>query len=274
MVLDYKGLSVHYRVSGQGMPFMFLHGLGADCTQADPYFQDQNTFQLITVDMPGHGKSKTVEGSHASSKASFLLYSEIALAVLGELKIPKAVVGGISMGAAITIQMALLRPKLCSKLVLIRPAWIAEPALPHLEIIAHVGKLISECGATQAQQKLLANESFIEMFNGIPDAAASVVSLFKHQQIVNSPDVLQSMVADKPFDSLEDLQRIKVPVSVFGNNADPLHPPQIARAIANAIPNASYEHLPPRYLNTAAHTEEIINFLGDISPRTQTELIH
>jgi pimeloyl-[acyl-carrier protein] methyl ester esterase len=53
-----RGLSWHYEVSGTGEVIVMIHGLGASgrIWQAQKDFL-QTDFQVVTVDLPGHGKS-------------------------------------------------------------------------------------------------------------------------------------------------------------------------------------------------------------------------
>ena len=55
---SHRGLDWHYEVSGKGEPVLMIHGLGASGSiwQGQKEFL-QTDFQVITIDLPGHGKS-------------------------------------------------------------------------------------------------------------------------------------------------------------------------------------------------------------------------
>ena len=54
----HRGLNWHYEVSGTGEAIVMIHGLGASGRfwQAQKDFL-QTDFQVVTLDLPGHGKS-------------------------------------------------------------------------------------------------------------------------------------------------------------------------------------------------------------------------
>jgi pimeloyl-ACP methyl ester carboxylesterase len=60
--LDYQGKKIFYRVGGNGMTVVFIHGFGEDGTvwknQIDFL---QNNFRLIVPDLPGSGKSEMID---------------------------------------------------------------------------------------------------------------------------------------------------------------------------------------------------------------------
>ena len=60
----HRGLSWHYEVSGVGDTVLMIHGLGASGNfwQAQKEFL-QTDFQVITVDLPGHGQSSWMQVS-------------------------------------------------------------------------------------------------------------------------------------------------------------------------------------------------------------------
>lgn len=252
-VFKFEDLSVHYDVSGEGPTVLFMHGLAAERSQAQETFAADTSIQLITLDMPGHGETNLVADGNSQHKADFELYSRVALSLLRYLEIDRAVLGGISMGAGIALHMALAQPKRCLGLFLVRPAWLAEPGRPQLNFIAQLGRLLGEKTPEDAADALADEAEFQELFSGIPAAANSVLNATKHRQIVENPEVLIDLVDDRPFRRLEDLAGVDCPALVLGNNADPLHPPRIARVTASSLPHGGYVHLPPRYLEPDAH---------------------
>lgn len=57
----HRGLNWHYEVSGKGDPILFIHGFGGSLRlwSAQKEFLEKD-FQVITVDLPGHGQSSWV----------------------------------------------------------------------------------------------------------------------------------------------------------------------------------------------------------------------
>ena len=232
-VFEFDGLAVEYSVSGEGTPVLFMHGLGADRSQAHTALAsciEHAPLKLVTVDMPGHGASPA-PSAHGEQPAriGFKPYCNLGFALLDYLGIDEVLLGGISMGAGIATTMALMQPERVSGLYLSRPAWLAEPARPHLNIVSQMGELLDSCTPEQAREQLSNTRNFQCLFAGIPAAAQSVLQLTRHPRIVSNPWVLKTMVADQPVARLEDLAQINCPALVIGNKADPLHPLRLAR---------------------------------------------
>lgn len=259
-VFNFDGLAVHYDVVGEGTPVLFMHGLAANRAQSQSTLagvaQELNC-RFMTLDMPGHGESKLPDGAEQHLPLGFNFYSQIGFALLSHLDIKSAVLGGISMGAGIAQTMALARPKSVLGLFLVRPAWLAEPARPNLNVVDQVGVLLKSETPNDVSEKLSTSVDFQTRFSGIKAAADSALQMAFQSSVIANPWLLRTMIDDRPITKINDLARLSCPTIVVGNNADPLHPPQLARAIANATPGARYEHSPPRYLEPEAHRAAI-----------------
>jgi len=57
---SFNGYQIHYKIKGKGRPLLFLHGFLENKEMWEnilPSFSDSE-YQLITVDLPCHGKSR------------------------------------------------------------------------------------------------------------------------------------------------------------------------------------------------------------------------
>lgn len=111
----YRNQAVYYEAYGEGAPVVFLHGNTASSRMFTPvlhYFEDQ--FRIITIDFLGHGQSDRLESFPAD-----LWYDEAmqTIALLEELRIPKAHLVGSSGGALVAINVGLERGDLVGKIV-------------------------------------------------------------------------------------------------------------------------------------------------------------
>jgi pimeloyl-ACP methyl ester carboxylesterase len=97
---------LYYAQAGQGQPaLLFVHGAGGDHTMWGEQLRElAPNFSVAALDLNGHGRSPAREGE------GFQTYTEDVLAVLEALAMPTVVVGH-SMGGAITLMVALQRPK-------------------------------------------------------------------------------------------------------------------------------------------------------------------
>jgi pimeloyl-ACP methyl ester carboxylesterase len=240
------GQRLAYMRRGDGVPFVFLHGLGADRRQSLSALSGVTGADLICPDLPGHGGSDP-------STYDFATFVSILEEFLDHLGVERAVFGGISMGAALSMRMALVAPHRVAGLALVRPAWINSAALPHLSIVARVGRWLSECSPTTAAARLELDRDFAEIGRTNQPAADSIRGLLTRPQASDAADVLHDMVHDRPFTHMSDLDTIQCPALVIANPDDPLHPVAIAQHIYGRLPNAEYQLLPSRYLAPAEH---------------------
>src|SRR5678816_3082409 len=120
----HDSIAFHYEESGSGLPFVFQHGLGADVTQPFGLFTPPRGLRLIALDVRAHGLTAPLGGP---AKLCFRTFAEDLLALFDHLRLERAVVGGISMGAALALHFAVRWPERVLGLVLSRPAWLEKP---------------------------------------------------------------------------------------------------------------------------------------------------
>src|SRR5258706_9015911 len=142
------GIGFHYREAGKGVPFFFQHGLGGDVNQPFGLFRPPDGIRLLALDCRAHGETRPVAEPEKISLSSF---AEDLLALMEHLGIKQAIIGGISMGAAVALNFVLRFPERVGGLILQRPAWLAEPMGGNAKIYAFIAKLIREQGPTAGQ---------------------------------------------------------------------------------------------------------------------------
>lgn len=273
----FENCSIHYEDIGEGVPILFMHGLGANLEQVMGLLQLKNT-RLITFDFPGHGQTEFSPEKVSTNFLSFKSFARLANALLNHLNISQLIVGGISMGAGVAMSLAMMEPKKVRGLLLVRPAWLWEPARPHLDIIAELGKqcVSTGVGAQKCQRDIESNPAYLKIKRDIPEAASSILQAIQQMPTDQSGLVWEKIVDDQPCSRFSDLGRLQSPALVFGNNADPLHPPQLARALAVALPHGKYQQIAPRYIAGKQHLSELNShismFVDEISPSLSNNL--
>src|SRR5690606_37538730 len=96
MYIEVNGVKYHVNVYGQGEPLMLLHGFTGSQNSWKPFVPMwQDKFQLILVDLIGHGKTDHPNGAsrYKMECVAFDLRS-----ILEKLQIPKTHLLGYSMG--------------------------------------------------------------------------------------------------------------------------------------------------------------------------------
>lgn len=266
--IEFNDCPLHFEVKGRGPDLLFLHGLGADLRQSNDFLKKLNGYRIITIDMPGHGQSSLSSNLPLSDQVSFQIYAQAARLVLSFLEISSVIVGGISMGAAIAIQLALSNIVRVKALLIVRPAWLDHPARPQLAIIEKIGGWLESSGQNLAEKWLKNDQTYISIMNENPNCAASILGAIHRPQAVTAAGVFEVMVADQPIEKMSDLQKCEVPALVIGNDFDPLHPKAISQEIAIQLPESIYFHAPPKYLSPLGHikatTSAVKTFLKQI----------
>jgi pimeloyl-ACP methyl ester carboxylesterase len=234
----------------EGIPFVFQHGLGSNLNQSQTLLENLGKVQLISMDMPGHGNAPLPH----NTQPSFDIYADHVVTLMHKLKIKKAILGGISMGAGIALNIAVRFPDKISGLVLIRPAWLDQNRPENLEILIEAANYIR---LKNGKEAFMQRPKFKSIQDDLPKAAQSVLGVFEQTQRDEIPIVLESMVQDRPFENLELLKHIVVPCLVVGNEDDPLHPFEMAREIHHRIQSSQLHKVISRYMDDARHQYSI-----------------
>lgn len=120
-ILARDGIALCGYDRGKGPPVLFQHGLGGDEAQIAEAFPGSG-FRRLTLECRSHG------ASGQSQVFSIAMFADDVLAYADAKGLQRFAVGGISMGAAIALRIAVIAPERVTALILARPAWNWEPA--------------------------------------------------------------------------------------------------------------------------------------------------
>ena len=110
-----NGEQIFYREAGEGpQTLLLLHGNAASSYFFEPFFPQLKGCRVIAPDMRGYGES-----SYNKPFGSLMDLAEDFAAFCDELKITSLFVGGWSLGGAVALQLAAIRPDLVKGLILI-----------------------------------------------------------------------------------------------------------------------------------------------------------
>jgi 3-oxoadipate enol-lactonase len=116
-------LSIHYLERGRGEPLLLIHGLGS--SGADWAFQVaalEHRFRVIVPDLPGSGHSSPPRSEYTIAGFASALWK-----LMDHLKIARPNIVGFSLGGAVALEMATLRPACVPKLGLINSLATYKP---------------------------------------------------------------------------------------------------------------------------------------------------
>jgi len=264
---------IFYKIIGDEnkVPFVFIHGLGADRRQSISTLENLKGYRVICIDLPGHGDSRLP----SENKTSFQYYCLVILTLLDRLSISTAHFGGISMGAGISMHLAIRYPYRVKGLVLVRPAWLDKSNPENLDFIGDIGGWMIGLNPEQVEEKLILSDFYQKLLNKNEMAAESIRGVLSRPQAYSAARILIEMVNDRPLRSIKQLNDLSIPSIVVGNDDDPIHPYFIAKEIASNIPGASLIRIASRYKNSKQHQKELAEtiqyFLDAVADRVVFE---
>jgi len=244
------GCRVNYVDEGDGVPVLWQHGLGATQAQAAEVFPESSQFRRITMECRGHADSEL----GAPAGLSIQQFADDAIVLLDHLEVRRAVVGGISLGAAIALRLAVRYPERVSELIIARPAWISASAPENLRIYIDVAELLAQYGSEQGLERLQATERYRLVMRESPDNAASMRSFF-HREPESTVALLSRIPAQGPGVTREQMSRLALPTLVIANEGDYVHSIATATAVAELIPDATLKIIPSKNSNRDAYVE-------------------
>jgi pimeloyl-ACP methyl ester carboxylesterase len=242
------GCRLNYVDEGHGMPVLWQHGLGATQAQVAEVFPESSQFRRITMECRGHADSEL----GALQGLSIRQFADDAVVLLDHLGVRCAVVGGISLGAAIALHLAVHYPARVSELIIARPAWICEAAPEGLKIYLDVAELLAQYGPVQGLEHLLATERYRLVMRESPDNAASLRGFFT-RELASTVALLSRIPAQGPGVTREQMSRLALPTLVIANEGDYVHPISTGTAVAGLIPGAKLLIIPSKNYNRDAY---------------------
>ena len=247
-------ITFHYRDAGQGIPFVFQHGLGGDVSQPFELFRPPTGVRLIAFDCRAHGETQPLG---PADKVSIAAFANDLAALLDDLHIDKIVVGGISMGAAVAIHFALRWPRRVLGLVQSRPAWLEGPIRGNTKLFSRIADLLCDHEPAHGRELFCRSDAYAQLMAESPDTAVSLASQFDSPLAVERAVRLRQIPLDAPYDQLSDLNEIDVPTIVMANRQDPIHVFDYGQTIAAQIHGAEFQELTPKSVSPRRHASDV-----------------
>jgi pimeloyl-ACP methyl ester carboxylesterase len=236
------GCALDYVDEGAGTPVLWQHGLGATQAQAAEVFPTSPTLRRITLECRGHAGSELGD----PQDLSIARFADDALALLDHRGIERAVVGGISLGAAIALRLAAFHPQRVAGLILARPAWLGDDVPERMAIYRDVAALLASHGAEEGLRRLEAGEGYRRLSSESPDNAASMRKLFLRENPATTVALLGRLPSQGSGVSRERMRGLELPTLVIANERDYVHPVAMATETAGLIPGAKLVIIPAK----------------------------
>ena len=230
-----NGVEIHYEVAGEGPPVVWLHGLGGSIAQERTEGGGidglaRRGFRLIMYDARGHGTSGFTEDE---ADYTWEAHARDMQELLDHLGIGRATVGGGSMGAGVSITLALAHPERVDRLVLVSLPPLADEFEPVRQLFRGFASLIESLGLVRAVEVALQLPQYIEMKEGQPEEYERL-----RQQLLSLQPrgaiFARRGIVERPWPG-DRLGEITAPTLIVAHPDDPLHPLSSAEKARNAI---------------------------------------
>ena len=233
---------------GEGLPIIFQHGLGGDEAQVADVFPDGEEFRRLTLECRGQGDSALGD----PKQLSIATFADDILAFADFRHVKRFAIGGISMGAAIALRIAIRHPERVRALILARPAWLWSAAPENMKLFIEVASYLRQHtiddfeASTTAQR--LAREA--------PDNLLSLKKFFSANDRAATASLLSAIAADGPGVSEAEVRAIAVPTLVIGHKIDVVHPLEFAQTLASRIAGSQFVEITPKATDKPRHVAE------------------
>jgi pimeloyl-ACP methyl ester carboxylesterase len=227
------GQKLAYEIYGDGSRnLVLLPGLLLPSRMHEPLAHDlvARGNRVITLDLLGHGKSDRPRDMWRYSMPSF---GRQVVALLDHLEIDQAVIGGTSLGANTTLEVASLAPTRLRGMVIEMP--VLDNALLACAL-AFTPLLVSLTFGEPITRPLASVMRRVpRIFGHYPDVFLDWVS----QEPGPSAALLQGLFFGRVAPHREERKTFEAPAIVLGHPREPIHPFSDAKMLAEELPNGS-----------------------------------
>jgi pimeloyl-ACP methyl ester carboxylesterase len=232
-----------------GQPVYLQHGLCGSATQTIEAFPEDPRFRLHTLECRGHGAS---EAGDINAISINIFANDVAESV----EAGPVILGGISMGAAIALNLAVHKPHLVKALVLARPAWLYGNNPVNMRPNAEVGQLLAQFPPHVAKTKFLDSEIAQYLRETAPDNLKTLLTFFDREPIAVTSALLTKISADGSGVTSQQIRTLTIPTLIIGTQQDAIHPWGIAQVLHTLIPHSRLVEITPKGVDKAAYVTE------------------
>ena len=218
--------------------------------------------------MRGHGETRPLGDVDKLTIASL---ADDLVGLMDHLGIDKAVIGGISLGSAVAVNLALRFPERVLALVLVRPAWLDRPLPGNVHSIPRSRRLLRELGPRDGLARFRARREFLEMDRESPDCARSLAGQFEQPRALECVARLERLAADRPCPDRALYRKILVTTLIVGNRRDPIHPWALAEELSGLIPGALLREVTPKSASLDRHAADVRQAINEFLTRRLLE---
>lgn len=230
---DYHGHRLAYTEFGTGDRVVVLtHGIMFTRRMHAPLARTlaASGYRVVTLDLLGHGES---DRPHESWRYSMPAFAEQTVALLDHLGIDRAVVGGTSLGANVSLELAVSAPQRLRGIVVEMPVLdnaIVAGLLTFAPLLFAARFLpVSVRGVSAAARLVPGGNQWVD-----------VVTDTLTQQPESLAALLHGVLFGRVAPPKAIRRQIEIPALVIGHQGDPIHPFGDADTLAADLPDAEF----------------------------------
>ena len=227
----FRGHRIHYDDRGDGdRALVLIHGLLMNGRMYDDLVPEMVSrgFRVVTVDLLGHGRSARPDDVRVHSMT---IYADLVAELVEHLGLDRPVVGGTSLGANVTLELAHRHPGSARALVIEMP--VLEHALTAVGLIFLPVMLGLQLGAP-VLRVVAALARRVPRSNYLAD----IVLDWIRQDPEPSLAVLRGLMFGEIGPTRTQRREIHHPALVIGHRNDPLHPFSDSGMLVDEMPGA------------------------------------
>jgi len=213
-------------LSGGSPPLVFIHGAGGDYLHWPPQVRRLPGETVYALDLPGHARS---EGPGCSSIEGYVARIEDWMESMG---LSRIILGGHSMGGAITQQFALQSPQKLSGLLLVGTGG-------RLRVRPTILEATTDPARFEEAVDMIIDWSFSD------SAPERLIELARRRMLEVDHNVIHDdFIACDNFDVMDRVGEIELPALVICGEADRLTPMKYSDFLVDRLSHAQLMRVP------------------------------
>jgi pimeloyl-ACP methyl ester carboxylesterase len=230
---------LHGESAGEGPPIVLCHGITASRRYVHHGSRalERAGHRVIAYDARGHGESDPAPPGQGYGYP--WLVADLERVLAAEVGEGPFVLAGHSMGAHTAVAYALRHPDRLTGLVAIGPVYLGEIEPASLAYWDGLAAALAAGGVDGFVEYIDRNQRIDPAWrDSVLGFTRARMLLHRHPEAL--VEALREVPRSRPFDSLEELERLDVPTLVVASHddADPGHPYAAAAAYAERLPRA------------------------------------
>ncbi len=257
-----NGVALNYEVSGNGPTLVWLHGLMGSIDRSRTFAENMEELfergvRLVAYDARGHGES-----GYTSDEADYTwgAQAEDMRALMDELGIERARVGGGSMGAGVSVTFALAYPERVERLVLVAPPPLADTIGAAQQIFGALATLIESLGVERAVEIVMQLPDYVALKERDPKQYELTRDWFLGLHPKATPLVIRGLLFG-PALAADRFAEIRAPTLIVAHPDDPIHPTSTANRLHEGIAGSRLV-VAPEQNYYREHHEELIDVVA------------